>query len=137
LDVYDPGAQIPATRVEIGIAVDHHPEVGAGIPIGIPGVIRSESVAVVAEEARIIVVSVHLVFGEVQAIGDVLPVRDQGSNVVVHGQIRILVDLAARLGKIPSPRVVGVPELPKVEGFRRRHDEEVPHSRIVVHEPVG
>jgi hypothetical protein len=93
-------------------------------------------VAVVAEKPRIVVVAVHLVFGEVQAIGNVLPVRDQSRHIVVHGKIRIPIDLAASLGQIPSPRIVGVSKLPKVEGFRRRQNEEVPHPRIVVHEPV-
>jgi hypothetical protein len=77
-----------------------------------------------------------MVRSEVESVGCVLPIRDQGGHVVIHGQVGILVDLPANETQVPAPVIVGVLELGEVERHRRGHDEEVPHPRVVIHEPV-
>ncbi len=93
--------------------------------------------AVVAEEAGIIVVTLYMVGSEVQSIIHVLPIGDQGRHVVVHGQVWVTVDLSPNLAQIPSPREAGISKTPEIEGLGGRNDEEVPHSRIVSHIPIG
>jgi hypothetical protein len=94
-------------------------------------------VAVVAHKPGVFKPLVHTIGGEVQPVRDVLPLRNQGSYIVVHGQIGIPVDLAPHEAQIPPTVVVGIPEFGEVEGFRRCHNEKVAHARVVIHEPIG
>jgi len=96
-----------------------------------------ETVTVVAEEPGIVVVALHVVGSEIQTIRHVLPIRDQRSHVIVHGQIRIPVHLATHSAEVPAAGEVRVAEVPEVEGNGRGHDEEVSDARIVFHVPVG
>jgi len=93
-------------------------------------------VALVAHEAWVLVLLVYTVRGEIQTVGDVLPVWDQGGHIIVHGQVGIPIHLAANETQIPSPVIVGVLEVGEVEWLRGGHHEEVPHSRIVIYEPI-
>jgi hypothetical protein len=137
LHVNDPSAPIPRSRVVIGIAVDHHAERSAGICVGIPAVVGLEAVAVIAQEARVIVPALHMVCTEVQPISNVFPIRNQGRHIIVHSQVGVPVDLPAYPTQVPAPSKMGVAEVPKIEGLGRSDDEEIPHPRIVLHIPIG
>ena len=75
LSVNHTSAQVPRCGIEIRIAVDHHPITGAGVEIWIPAVVRLVRVTVVAEKPRVVVVPVYLVFGEIEGIRHVFPIR--------------------------------------------------------------
>jgi hypothetical protein len=93
--------------------------------------------AVVAEEARVVVGPAHVVAEEVQGIGHVLPIRNQRRHYVVHGKVGIGVHVLPDQGQIPSPVLTGVGEARVVHGVRRGYHEEVPHARRIIDEPVG
>jgi hypothetical protein len=94
-------------------------------------------VTVVAEEARVVVpLLAHVVGGEVQAVAGVLPVRDEGRHVVVHGHVRVPVYGPADTGQIPTPAVVGILEEGEVEAPGRGDREEVAEPRCVVDVPI-
>jgi hypothetical protein len=93
--------------------------------------------AVVAQEPGVVVPLTHVVRDEVEAVRYGFPIRDQLGHVVVHGDVRILVYRSADLSEVPAPVVPCVVEGTEVEGLGRGDDEEVPFSRILVHEPIG
>lgn len=91
----------------------------------------------VAHEAGVLKPLVHIVRGEIQPVADVFPVRNESRHVVVHGQVGVSIHLAPNKAQIPSPAIVGVPEVCEGEGLRRSYDEEIPHPWIVPNKPVG
>jgi hypothetical protein len=94
-------------------------------------------VAIVAEKTRIVVSFFDVVRREIQPVCGVLPIGNQGSHIVIHGEVGIAVHLHAHIAQIPATVVVGVTEFGEIEGNRRGDDEEVPHARIIVHVPIG
>jgi hypothetical protein len=93
--------------------------------------------AVIAHEPGVIVALLDVVGGEIQPVGHILPIGNQRRHVVVHGNVGILVDLAAYKAEVPSPTVMRIPELGEIEGFWRGHDEEIPDAGVILHIPVG
>jgi len=91
--------------------------------------------AVVAEEARIIMLLVDVVFEEVECMRDDLPVGQNGGDVVVDGHVRVFVHLLPHGSQVPTATVVVVEER-KVERFGRGEHEEIPDARIVPHAPA-
>jgi hypothetical protein len=92
--------------------------------------------AVVAHEPGEFIVLIHAVGGEIQPIRDVLPPRNEGGHKIVHGQIRVPVGLLPHEAEVPSPVVMRVSEVGEIEGFGGSDNEEISHSRIVIHNPV-
>jgi hypothetical protein len=92
--------------------------------------------AVVAEEPGIVVASLHVIGGEIEAVSDVFPIRYEGSDIVIHGQVGVPVDVLSKPAQVPPASVSGILEIPEVEGFRRGHDEEVADARVVPDVPV-
>jgi hypothetical protein len=92
--------------------------------------------AIVAQEAGVVVVALDMVRGEVEPITHILPARDQSSYIIIHRQVGIPVDLSAHQAQIPPPGVVRIVEIPKVEGLRGRNDEVIPDPRVLIHVPV-
>jgi len=93
-------------------------------------------VALVAHETGIVVDLPHIVGEEIEPVPLLLPVRNKGGHVVVHGHVRITVNLAPDLRKVPPGPIVRVAELGEVQRSGRRHDEEVPLSIILVDVPI-
>jgi hypothetical protein len=137
LDIHYPRAPIPGGRVVVGITVDDHTEGGTRVGIGIPAVVGLETMAIIAEEAGIVVVSLDMVGGEVEAVPHELPIRDQCGHVVIHGKVRIAVYLPADQAQVPPTCVVRVVEIPEVERLWRGDDKEVADTRVLIHVPIG
>jgi hypothetical protein len=115
LHIHHPGAAVARQGVVIGVVVDYNPEVGTGVVVRIPNAERTESVAVVAHEARILVALLHIVAGEIQAISHILPIWNQSRHVVVHGQVGVSVDLPSHEAQVPAAIVMGITKVGKVE----------------------
>jgi hypothetical protein len=94
-------------------------------------------VTVVAHEPGIVVPLLDIVCREIEAVGHVLPVRDEGCHIIVHGQVGIPVYLASDEAQIPTPVVVGVTKVGEAEWLGGGDDEEIPYSRVFIHVPVG
>lgn len=80
--------------------------------------------------------ALHVVCGEVQTVAHVFPVGDQRCHEVIHGQIRVSVDLPPDHAEVPTTGIVGVTELAEVERLGGGYDEVVPDARVVGHVPV-
>jgi hypothetical protein len=93
-------------------------------------------VAVVAEEPRVRVRVADVVRDEVQRVRRVLPIRDELGDVVVDGDVGILVDHPA--DGIQIPTVLRIErECREVETLPGSDHEEVAHPRIFVDTPDG
>jgi hypothetical protein len=93
--------------------------------------------AIVTKEPRIVVVALDMVGGEVQTVAYVLPIRDQRCHIIVHGQVRVPVHLPSDQAEIPPTGVMGVVEVPEIEGLRGGHDEKVTNAWILIYIPIG
>lgn len=92
--------------------------------------------AVVAQEARIVVRLVDAVLEEVQGVAGRLPVGKDGRHVVVDGHVGVLIDRFADPPEIPTPIVV-VAEQREVEGLVRSDDEEVADAWVLPNLPAS
>jgi hypothetical protein len=90
--------------------------------------------AVVAEKPRVVIVTSHVIGGEVQSILRHLPIRNQLHHVVVHGYEWIGVELLAHCRQLPPALVEG--ERREIEGGVGGNGEVVADTRMVVHEPL-
>jgi hypothetical protein len=73
-------------------------------------------VAIVAEEARVFVRVPHVVREEIEPVRHGLPVGHDRRDVIVDGDVRILVDRRTDLAQVPTGLVVEVEER-QVERF--------------------
>jgi hypothetical protein len=105
--------------------------------VGIPRVERPEPVTVVAHEPGIVVPLLDIVCGKIETVGHVLPVRDESRHIIVHGQVGIPIYLASDVAQVPTPIVMGVAEVGEAERLGGGDNEEISHSRVFIHVPVG
>jgi hypothetical protein len=112
------GSAVAIRRIEVRVVVDHDSEARTGVVVRIPRVIGLEPVAIVAEEPGVIVGLAHVIAREVEAVGRDVPVGDQGGHVVVHGLVRVRIDLSSHPTEVPATVVVGVREAAEVQGLR-------------------
>ena len=91
---------------------------------------------VVAQESGIRVRGAYAVGYEVEAVRSVLPVGNEPRDVFVDGHEGVLVDPVPHEREIPPTLEVGVSEIREIQRPGRRHNEEVPYARAVIHVPV-
>ncbi len=80
---------VPARGVVVGVIVDDHLEIQACVPVGIPSAVRTETVALIAQEPGILVSAPHIVGDEIEAVVHVFPIGDEPGHVIVHGDVGI------------------------------------------------
>jgi hypothetical protein len=92
-------------------------------------------VAIIAEETGVVVMTLHMIRGEVQAIAHVLPSGYQRPDIVVHGHVWVTVDLPPHQTQVPPTGIARIAEIPEFEGLWGSNDEEITYSRVVVYIP--
>lgn len=92
--------------------------------------------AIVAEETGIVVLLVDVVLQEVEGVSSRFPIGKDDSDVVVDGDVRVLIHRLADSTEVPA--FVFVPsEKREVERLIRRQHEIVPHPGIFTDPPPG
>src|SRR5947199_6943643 len=122
-------AAVVPVGVVVRIVEQHDPETDAGVVVRAPVWIAHVAVAIVAEEARVIVVLLHVVRRDVVVpVG--VAVRDDALGEVGEGDIRVAADAAIRNNAI-IPMIFALDGIVD-EGIGRRDGEDVPNAGVVV-----
>ncbi|MDH3272793.1 MAG: hypothetical protein OEN56_15750 [Gemmatimonadota bacterium] len=92
--------------------------------------------AVVAEEARVLVILTDAVFQKIERVGGVLPEGEKRGHVVVDCDVRVLVHRLGHAAQVPALLGV-VAEAGVVQRYWRCDHEEVADARVFINAPPG